>query len=59
MARIALQRKCADMTWNVLDWNTPAIEFYHHLGSKPVRGWIAEELSGDALIALAQGAGNG
>jgi GNAT superfamily N-acetyltransferase len=59
MARIAVQRQCAEMTWNVLDWNTPAIEFYHHLGARPVRGWIAEELSGDALNALAQGAGNG
>jgi ribosomal protein S18 acetylase RimI-like enzyme len=59
MARIAVQRQCAVMTWHVLDWNTPAIEFYHHLGSKPVRGWIAEELGGDALIALAEGADNG
>jgi GNAT superfamily N-acetyltransferase len=59
MARVAVQRQCAVMTWHVLDWNTPAIEFYRHVGSKPVRGWIAEELSGDALIALADGARNG
>jgi GNAT superfamily N-acetyltransferase len=59
MARIAVQRQCAVMTWNVLDWNTPAIEFYHHIGARPVRGWIARELSGDALVALAEGARNG
>jgi GNAT superfamily N-acetyltransferase len=59
MARVAVQRQCLVMTWNVLDWNTPAIEFYRHIGAKPVRGWIARELSGDALIALAEGAGNG
>jgi len=59
MARIAVQRQCAVMTWNVLDWNKPAIDFYRHIGAKPVRGWIAEELSGGALIALAEGAGNG
>jgi ribosomal protein S18 acetylase RimI-like enzyme len=59
MARIAVQRQCFMMTWHVLNWNTPAIEFYRRLGSKPVRGWIAEELSGDALKALAEGAGNG
>ena len=29
------------------------------IGAKPVRGWVARELSGDALIALAEGAGNG
>jgi GNAT superfamily N-acetyltransferase len=59
MARVAVERQCAVMTWHVLDWNKPAIGFYRHIGSKPVRGWLAEELGGDALIALAQGAGNG
>jgi hypothetical protein len=47
------------MTWQVLDWNTPAIEFYRHIGARPVRGWIAQELSGAALAVLAEGAGNG
>ncbi len=59
MARIAVQRDCIGMEWNVLDWNTPAIEFYQRLGAKPIRGWIPQELSRDAMIALAQGAGDG
>lgn len=59
MARIALERGCIGMDWNVLDWNTPAIEFYRRIGAKPVRGWVPQELSGDALIALANGAENG
>ena len=25
--------------WAVLDWNTPAQEFYQLLGAKPVEGW--------------------
>ena len=25
--------------WNVLDWNTPSIEFYDALGAEPVPGW--------------------
>lgn len=25
--------------WAVLDWNTPAIEFYESLGARPVSGW--------------------
>ena len=54
-----LARECVDMEWNVLDWNTPAIEFYRRIGAKPVRGWIPQQLSGDALIALAEGAENG
>ncbi|HET7879503.1 MAG TPA: GNAT family N-acetyltransferase [Acetobacteraceae bacterium] len=59
MAHVAQERGCAAMTWQVLDWNTPAIEFYRHIGARPVRGWIAQELSGVALTALAEGEGNG
>jgi GNAT superfamily N-acetyltransferase len=59
MARIAVERDCIDMQWNVLDWNTPAIEFYRRIGAAPVRGWIPQQLSGDALTALAQGVANG
>ena len=59
MARIARQRDCAQMLWDVLDWNTPAIEFYRRIGARKVEGWIAQQLSGDALAALAEGDGNG
>ena len=59
MARVALQRQCIDMTWNVLDWNAPAIEFYRRIDARPVQGWIPQHLSGDALAALAAGAANG
>jgi GNAT superfamily N-acetyltransferase len=59
MARIALERQCIDMAWNVLDWNAPAIEFYRRIGARPVRGWIPQQLSGDALATLAKGAKDG
>ena len=59
MARIAIERNSIDMQWNVLDWNTPAINFYRRIGAQPVRGWIPQQLSGEALTALAEGAGNG
>jgi GNAT superfamily N-acetyltransferase len=59
MARTAQQRNCIEMKWDVLDWNTPAIDFYRRIGAKPIRGWIPQQLAGDALIALAQGATNG
>ena len=59
MAHIAMERQCTEMAWNVLDWNRPAIEFYRRIGAKPVRGWIPQQLSGDALTALDGGAANG
>ena len=54
MARIATQRNCADMTWNVLDWNTPAIDFYTKLGAVYLNEWKAACLIGDALETVAQ-----
>jgi len=59
MARAAQQRDCIEMKWDVLDWNTPAIEFYRRIGAKPIRGWIPQQLAGEALAALAAGAANG
>lgn len=59
MARIAVERDCIQMEWNVLDWNTPAIEFYRRIGAKRPEGWVPQQLTGDALIALANGADNG
>lgn len=41
---VALLQRLRAMTdgrieWAVLDWNTPAIEFYDALGAEPVPGW--------------------
>lgn len=27
------------LEWAVLDWNRAAVEFYRHLGARPVEGW--------------------
>jgi len=42
MALLADLRTRTDgrVEWDVLDWNTPAIEFYERLGARPVEGWI-------------------
>ena len=53
LARTAVARDCARFEWNVLDWNTPAIEFYEAFGAKPQSEWIGYRLSGDALAAFA------
>ena len=58
-AATAMAAGATRLEWRVLDWNAPAIEFYRRIGAKPIRGWIPQALSGDALIALAEGAANG
>ncbi len=55
LAQVALERDCARFEWNVLDWNTPAIEFYQSLGAKPQSQWVGYRLAGPALAALAAG----
>ncbi len=55
MAREALAQDCARMDWHVLDWNEPALRFYDRLGARAPRvAWLARELTGDALAALAK-----
>src|SRR5262245_36089609 len=39
VAQIARERKCGRLEWTVLDWNTPAIDFYKSLGAKPMDEW--------------------
>lgn len=55
LAQIALERGCGRFEWWVLDWNTPAVEFYRSLGAQPMSEWTVQRVSGDALVALAQG----
>ena len=53
LARLALERDCARLDWSVLDWNTPAIDFYRSIGARPVDGWTVQRMDGGALTALA------
>ena len=52
VAQIAVSRNCGRFEWNVLDWNTPAIEFYESLGAKAQSEWIGYRMTGDALATL-------
>lgn len=52
LAREARARGCARIDWAVLDWNTPAMEFYRALGGHPQTGWQPWRLDGDALETL-------
>ena len=56
VARLAARRGCGRMEWSVLDWNEPAIEFYHRLGARPMDDWTVFRLDRAGLRHLA---GNG
>jgi len=54
VAAIAVAEGCPRLEWAVLDWNTPAIDFYNSLGAKPMSEWTTMRVSGDTLPQLAQ-----
>jgi GNAT superfamily N-acetyltransferase len=54
LAQLAQQRGCGRMEWIVLDWNTPAIEFYRSLGAEPLSEWTVFRLAGATLAAVGQ-----
>jgi GNAT superfamily N-acetyltransferase len=53
LARIAVERGYGRFEWSVLDWNTPALDFYAALGAVPQAEWTVQRLSGAPLAALA------
>ena len=53
LAKIALERNCGRLEWNVLDWNQLAIDFYKRIGAHPMDDWTTFRLTGDALQTLA------
>ncbi len=53
LAKIAVERNCGRLEWSVLDWNTPAIDFYKSLGAVPMDGWTIFRLTGKKLEYLA------
>jgi GNAT superfamily N-acetyltransferase len=52
-ARLAVQRGCGRYEWTVLDWNTPAIEFYESIGAVVMPDWRVCRMTGDALTGFA------
>jgi len=53
LAALAVERDCARLEWSVLDWNTPAIDYYKALGARPMDEWTVYRVDGDALTGLA------
>ncbi len=54
LASIAVERQAGRLEWAVLDWNAPAIGFYHKLGAQAMSEWNIFRLTGDSLQRLAE-----
>jgi len=53
LARVALKNNCGRLVWQVLDWNTPSIEFYKSLGATVMKEWLTMRVMDEALVRLA------
>ncbi len=54
IAEIALKENCGRFEWSVLDWNTPAIDFYESLGAQAQDEWTVYRLTGESLKRFAE-----
>src|ERR1019366_1417871 len=52
VAAAAVEKGCMRLEWAVLDWNTPAIEFYRAMGAEFLDEWRNVRVSGEALRRL-------
>ncbi|MGH3343323.1 MAG: GNAT family N-acetyltransferase [Carbonactinosporaceae bacterium] len=55
LARICVENDYGRLEWRVLDWNTPALEFYSSIGAVPMDEWTTHRVTGHALTTLAEG----
>ena len=53
LAGIAMKENCGRFEWQVLDWNTPSIEFYKSLGAEIMKEWLPMRVSGEGIARLA------
>jgi len=52
VANLAVERGYGRLEWSVLDWNQPAIDFYHRAGATILSDWQICRVTGDALSNL-------
>jgi len=53
VAAAAVKKNCARLQWDVLNWNQPAIDFYHSIGAIMMHDWRGMRMTRDAIKALA------
>jgi GNAT superfamily N-acetyltransferase len=56
LARICVTRGYQRLEWSVLNWNTPAMEFYASLGARPQDEWTVYRLTDESLERLGSSA---
>jgi GNAT superfamily N-acetyltransferase len=44
MAALAAENSRTRFVWQVLDWNTPAVDFYEAQGARLMKSWVRAEL---------------
>ena len=49
VVRYGQQQGVLRVSWEVLDWNTKAIEFYKSRGARVMEDWHVVQLDGEAL----------
>lgn len=52
LAQVCVQEGLGRMSWLVLNWNAPAIDFYAGLGAQLIEDWSGARLEGEALRRL-------
>jgi GNAT superfamily N-acetyltransferase len=52
LAQECVRNNYERLEWSVLDWNTPAIDFYKSLGAQPQDEWTTYRLTDHPLTAL-------
>ena len=53
VAAVAVEHNCPRLQWEVLDWNTPAVDFYKAMGAEFLDEWRNVRVTGESLRKLA------
>jgi GNAT superfamily N-acetyltransferase len=49
LAELALEQDCTRLVWQVLDWNTLAIDFYERIGATHQKEWFTYRMDEQAM----------
>lgn len=53
LVKLAKERNCGRVEWSVLNWNTPAVDFYKRIGAVPMDEWTVYRLDAEKIDELA------
>ncbi|WP_431968001.1 N-acetyltransferase family protein [Nocardia sp. bgisy134] len=53
LAKEAVDKSYSRVSWSVLTWNTPSIDFYRSIGAVEQDEWVGYRLAGGELVKLA------